>query len=85
MHRYVIALVLACMLAVVSAQQFDLPASEDAYLVESLDKRSPNAKWMRFGKRSPNAKWMRFGKRSPNAKWMRFGKRSAPEDEEYSI
>ncbi|KHJ91660.1 hypothetical protein OESDEN_08469 [Oesophagostomum dentatum] len=53
-----------------------VPPFPGSYAYVPSFKRTPSAKWMRFGKRSPNAKWMRFGKRSPEAKWMRFGKRS---------
>ncbi|CAJ0961325.1 unnamed protein product, partial [Mesorhabditis belari] len=76
----VLVLLVACLSCALMAidyeqgtQQLNDKRNED---FEDLAKRSPSAKWMRFGKRSPNAKWMRFGKRSPSAKWMRFGKRS---------
>ncbi|CAB03086.2 SPSAKWMRF-amide 3 [Caenorhabditis elegans] len=86
MNRSMIALCVVLMVSLVSAQVFDLDGQQlagleqnDARLMEQQVKRSPSAKWMRFGKRSPSAKWMRFGKRSPSAKWMRFGKRSGAE------
>ncbi|EFO84696.1 CRE-FLP-22 protein [Caenorhabditis remanei] len=83
MNRSMICILL--LVSLVSAQVFDLDGQlagieqNDALLIEPHIKRSPSAKWMRFGKRSPSAKWMRFGKRSPSAKWMRFGKRSGAE------
>ncbi|PIC55604.1 hypothetical protein B9Z55_000809 [Caenorhabditis nigoni] len=84
MNRSVICVLL--LVSLVSAQVFDLDGQlaaleqqDGALLIEPQVKRSPSAKWMRFGKRSPSAKWMRFGKRSPSAKWMRFGKRSGAE------
>uniref|UniRef100_A0A158P5Q5 Neuropeptide n=1 Tax=Angiostrongylus cantonensis TaxID=6313 RepID=A0A158P5Q5_ANGCA len=73
MQRLVAFLMICNMLvAVCTSQETDvLPMVRE----ERALKRTPSAKWMRFGKRSPNTKWMRFGKRSPEAKWMRFGKR----------
>ncbi|XGW22734.1 hypothetical protein V3C99_005170 [Haemonchus contortus] len=76
-----LALVMVCLLvAVCTAQDVEeIPVGR----VERALKRTPSAKWMRFGKRSPNAKWMRFGKRTPDAKWMRFGKRGEYEFDGY--
>ncbi|CAD6199576.1 unnamed protein product [Caenorhabditis auriculariae] len=80
MQRFLIAIVFSLLVTLCAAQQNFNP--EEAYVLDEVDKRSPSAKWMRFGKRSPSAKWMRFGKRSPSAKWMRFGKRSGFEADE---
>nr|QDE54928.1 FMRFamide-like protein [Trichostrongylus colubriformis] len=76
-----LALAMVCLLVAVCTSQ-DVDDSPVAR-AESNFKRTPSAKWMRFGKRSPNAKWMRFGKRSPEAKWMRFGKRGEYEFDGY--
>ncbi|CAL2029845.1 hypothetical protein CAEBREN_12719 [Caenorhabditis brenneri] len=86
MNRSLICVLLLASL--VASQVIDMDGQltglvqNDALLMEPQDKRSPSAKWMRFGKRSPSAKWMRFGKRSPSAKWMRFGKRDGADAEQ---